>query len=651
MPSPRSIEDALVAATIQDARRRAGLSDAALAAANERRPFRSPEDWRDLPIYFLMLDRFSNSARLPAIRWDAHQEARQGGTFAGVTERLPYLAQLGTRALWITPPVRNSAASALMTYHGYSAQDFLAIDERWATDGTRDTAETELATLVKTAHDVGIHVILDIVLNHAGSVFAYNRGGGDFFDQDLLNKSAGGGDLPSIMWKDGFGNAHPEWPDALPAGAATGPDDAVYPLDLRDSFFFRRRGSKADGDNLSQYPWLGFVPGDFGNMRQLCMEFKADDADASRRRLGAFPVLSLVLKAYQYLVARYDFDGLRIDTVKYIDPKFIQRFGTAMNEFAYSIGKKNFFIYGEVADNNANIASFVGRNGVPGVSDVDGGFGIDAALDFPVDQTIRGIATGPLESRQGVFAIRDVFDERRREQEQLISTHGDASEYFVTFVDNHDRHQRIRHPLSPDAEVRLCLALPLLLPGIPCLYYGDEQDLKGTSKSDGSPDLDSFESVREALWGKFQGAAFAPGTAWPTDGGTFLMLQALLGLRARLGPLRYGRHYFRQVSGDGASFGWSMEQGGVLAFSRIHADEEVVVVCVPNPFRGFTGHVEIDPDLRPRALPGTWSSAPSATAARPRPGPSGRSPPAAQSRSRSPRTSSWSSRADVAREQ
>jgi glycosidase len=40
---------------------------------------------------------------------------------------------------------------------------------------------------------------------------------------------------------------------------------------------------------------------------------------------------------------------------------------------------------------------------------------------------------------------------------------------------NHDRRQRIRHPSSPDAEVRLCLALLYVLPGIPCLYYGTEQ--------------------------------------------------------------------------------------------------------------------------------------------------------------------------------
>jgi Alpha amylase, catalytic domain len=596
MPFPDSIFDPAVTATIADARRRASLTDQQLANQRLTRPFRSPEDWRDVSMYFLLADRFNNSAAAPAARWDKEAPFRQGGTLQGIADRLPYLRDLGIQAIWISPLVRNSASLALLTYHGYSAQNFLAPDERFASDGARETAGLELAALVARAHDHGIYVILDIVLNHSGSVFAYNVGGNiveDFTDQALLDQARGGGNLPGVAWKDGIGNAHPEWRDQLLPGQAGGSDDAVRPVELRDTFFFRRRGDKST-DDLGRYPQLGFVPGDFGNMRQLAVEYQASDDDP-RLSVGRFPVLTLLLRIYQYWVARYDFDGFRIDTVKYIDPKFIQRFGTAMNEFAYSIGKKNFFIFGEIADNNPNIASFVGRNGPAGEDAPEGGFGIDAALDFPLDGAIHSIATGFFESRQGVNAIRDLFDQRRGEEDELISTHGDASAYFVTFVDNHDRHERIRHPSSPDAEARLCLALPYVLPGIPCLYYGDEQDLKGTVDDGGSPTLGTFESVREALWGKFPPA----GTALPQNGGTYLMLQALCNLRGASGPLKYGRYYFRQVSGDGANFGWSMDRGGVLALSRIHADEEVLIVCTPNPFQGWSGWVEVDASMTP----------------------------------------------------
>jgi len=43
--------------------------------------------------------------------------------------------------------------------------------------------------------------------------------------------------------------------------------------------------------------------------------------------------------------------------------------------------------------------------------------------------------------------------------------------------------------------------------------------------------------------------------------------------------LRYGRFYFRPVSGDGQHFGVSTFPNGVLAFSRILMDQEIVIVA------------------------------------------------------------------------
>ena len=81
------------------------------------------------------------------------------------------------------------------------------------------------------------------------------------------------------------------------------------------------------------------------------------------------------------------------------------------------------------------------------------------------------------------------------------------------------------------------------------------------------------------------------------SGGTFQMLKDLAQKRAIHLPLRYGRYYFREVSGDGQHFGHSMDRGGVFAFSRIHCDQEVLVVAYPNPFQAWGGWVEIDADL------------------------------------------------------
>ena len=239
-------------------------------------------------------------------------------------------------------------------------------------------------------------------------------------------------------------------------------------------------------------------------------------------------------------MARFDLDGFRIDTVKYVDPKAIETFGNAMREFALTLGKQNFFTFGEIYDEEATIAAFIGRNAGPGE-----GFGIDAALDFPLFFRLPAVAKGFAD----VAGIRAVFEARKAQESALLSSHGEAGRFFVSFLDNHDQHARIRHPATPEAQVLLAATLLFTLQGIPCLYYGTEQGLSGTVDAAGAPDLASNESVREALWGK-------PG-AFDTTTPAFRALQAIVALRRGEPALCFGRLYFREVSGNGQDFGHS----------------------------------------------------------------------------------------------
>ena len=76
-------------------------------------------------------------------------------------------------------------------------------------------------------------------------------------------------------------------------------------------------------------------------------------------------------------------------------------------------------------------------------------------------------------------------------EQNLISSHGEAGRYFVSFLDNHDQNERFHHPLTPQNQVTLGLALLFCLQGIPCVYYGTEQGLVGTNNGAGSPTLGS----------------------------------------------------------------------------------------------------------------------------------------------------------------
>jgi hypothetical protein len=92
-------------------------------------------------------------------------------------------------------------------------------------------------------------------------------------------------------------------------------------------------------------------------------------------------------------------------------------------------------------------------------------------------------------------------------------------------------------------------------------------------------------------------------------------------VRASEAALRYGRFYFRPISGDGVNFGISGFSPGVLAFSRILNDAEVVVIAntskAPGP--GAQLHVIVDLSLNPvgKQMKVLFSNKPHATAPTP----------------------------------
>ena len=136
------------------------------------------------------------------------------------------------------------------------------------------------------------------------------------------------------------------------------------------------------------------------------------------------------------------------------------------------------------------------------------------------------------------------------------------------------------------------MACLFALQGIPCLYYGTEQGLHGAVDSNGSDG-----GVREALWGKDFPDAF------DRDHSFFVAIRELSRVRQAQPSLRFGRQYFRPISGNGREFGISPFPGGVIAFSRILSDQEVLVVANTNTEASWEGEVIVDFALNPEGTP------------------------------------------------
>lgn len=141
--------------------------------------------WDNATVYFLLTDRFKNGNTSndhsygrtldkdgkPISGWDTAPGTFHGGDFAGITQAIEegYFNDLGVNALWISAPYEqthgycDSGAGhfAHYSYHGYYVLDYTETDANFGTP-------EEFETLVDTAHEHGLRVIMDIVMNHCG---------------------------------------------------------------------------------------------------------------------------------------------------------------------------------------------------------------------------------------------------------------------------------------------------------------------------------------------------------------------------------------------------------------------------------------------------------------------------------------------------
>ncbi|HEY9616843.1 MAG TPA: glycoside hydrolase family 13 protein [Microcoleaceae cyanobacterium] len=110
---------------------------------------------RQAIIYQIFVDRFApdpgQSFHTPDDRSGIY-----GGTLNGIRSKLDYLQNLGVNCLWLTPIFPSPS------HHGYDPTDYSTIEPRLGT-------LADWQQLVTDAHQRGIRIILDYVVNHLSS--------------------------------------------------------------------------------------------------------------------------------------------------------------------------------------------------------------------------------------------------------------------------------------------------------------------------------------------------------------------------------------------------------------------------------------------------------------------------------------------------
>ncbi|MFK0098582.1 pullulanase-type alpha-1,6-glucosidase [Streptomyces sp. NPDC091040] len=425
------------------ARPPAAPSDAKLAAQATR------HDLTREQFYFVMPDRFANGdtrndrggltgSRLETGYDPTDKGFYQGGDLKGLTDRLDYIKDLGTTAIWLAPifknrPVQGTGKDASAGYHGYWITDFTQVDPHFGTNA-------DLTKLIDKAHRKGMKVFFDVITNHTADTVDYaektygyrSKGAYPYLDRD------------GRPFDDAAGMAKVD-ADSFPYKPVSG--GGKTPSWLNDPTMYHNRGDSTYAGESTTY-------GDFSGLDDLWTERPE--------------VVSGMEKIYEKWVRDFDIDGFRIDTVKHVDMDFWTQWATALDAYAAEHGRKDFFMFGEVYSSDTAVTSPYVTQGR-----------LDATLDFPFQEAARQYAS------QGAPASK------------LAAVYGDDYRYTtdkanayeqVTFLGNHDMGRigtflKQDNPEAGDAELvkraELANELMFLGRGNPVVYYGDEQGFTG----------------------------------------------------------------------------------------------------------------------------------------------------------------------------
>lgn len=286
-------------------------------------------------IYQIMPDRFANGDYSNDSYPDMMQTGinrgkmyfRHGGDIQGIIDHLDYISNLGATAIWATPLLENDQPYA--SYHGYAITDFYNIDKRFGTNKL-------YKKYVSIAHQHGLKIVMDIVLNHCGN-------------ENWLMK-----DIPSANW------IH-QWPEFTKSN-------------FRSSIVSDPYASDFDKNKLSE-GWFDYSMPDLNQSDTL--------------------VATYLIQNNIWWVEYTDLDAFRIDTWFFPDQDFLSQWVNAMQaEFP------KLTLFGETWVQNESVQAYFTKNNksgnvksfnLPSVTDFQLNFAIEEALTKSQSWT-KGVA-------------------------------------------------------------------------------------------------------------------------------------------------------------------------------------------------------------------------------------------------------------------
>ena len=492
-------------------------------------------DFRDESIYFMITTRFyDGDPKNNVLCWD-NQEAQMStkdpcwrGDFQGVIDKLDYIKALGFTAIWITPVVQNASG---YDYHGYHASDFSKVDCRYQSGDGKKSGDVMFQELIDKAHEKGIKIILDIVLNHSGN-FGEEKLCKEFDRDTRLRNQA---DINACM---------------IPNLETLGSD---YP-GLQPGYQYQRRLAmmkNTDGQNHDTHNyWHHFGNFNWDLPNRWWAQIAGDCVDLNTENNT---VAEYLVNCYGNFI-KMGVDGFRIDTSGHISrltfcKQFIPQFAALGKKYEDKrLNKAPFFMYGEVCSRYSGVQyrgqdnlspyyytwqapqnlmdQFDGNQAYWDTQEIyDRGTGYDDKLmplcekdnaNSPESNNtfmLNGAWHEPDYSQSSGFNVIDFplhYNFGNAATAYRLAKTGDMkyndATYNVVYVDSHDYGPGSGSRFGgSDAQWAENLSLMFTFRGIPCLYYGSEVGFRRDVVIDRGPNGPLSETGRAYFGGYITG--------------------------------------------------------------------------------------------------------------------------------------------------
>ena len=384
--------------------------------------------WKNATVYFLLADRFNNGDEtndLPLNRKKDGAVLRsfEGGDLKGITQKIEegYFDKLGVNAIWMTPVIEQIHGSTdegtgkTYAYHGYWAKDWTTLDPNFGT-------EQDFAALVAAAHQRGIRILMDVVINHTGPVT----------------------DLDT------------QWPDSW---VRTKPQCTYKDLEttVTCTLVENLPDVRTDSDAAVELP--AFLKEKWEAEGRLAAEEKALDAFFAKTAYPRAPRF-YIIKWLTDWIRKYGIDGFRVDTVKHTEAGIWKELKEACRlaflEWKAAnpskvLDDEDFYMVGEVY-----------------------GYQIEAEKMYDYgDQKVDFFANGfeSLINFSFKYDATNTYENLFSKYSEILNKDSMQSVGVLNYLTSHDDGS----PFDPQREKNHETATKLMLaPGAAQIYYGDE---------------------------------------------------------------------------------------------------------------------------------------------------------------------------------